>query len=192
MWLGEHHNSVSDHDFQERFIRMLHQQRQQLEPRNQPMAIGLEQVQVQFQPVLDDYIRGKISLDEMKRLVEWEKRWMWNFEGYRGIFEAAKELRNVRLLALNVDSEDLALVEKGGYPGLPMEQLRKYIKDPLGFGSFAQAPKFQTYVDYVIEPSYVIHQKLGLLQYTIAGEKLDVEMPFRNFLSGMSWISMEK
>ena len=164
---------------------MLHQERQTLGPKkNLPMAIGLEQVQVQFQPVLDDYISGKISLDDMKLLVQWDKRWMWNFEGYRGIFEAAKELENVRLLALNVDSEDLAQVEKGGYHGLPKEQLRKYIKDPIGFGAFAQARKFRTYVEYVIEPSYEIHQRLGLLQYTIAGEKLDVEMPFRNFLSG--------
>jgi uncharacterized iron-regulated protein len=148
------------------------------------MAIGLEQVQVQFQPVLDDYTSGKISLDEMRRLVQWDKRWTWSFEGYQGIFEAARELKNVRLLALNVDSEDLAQVEKGGYPALPMQQLRKYIKDPIGFGSFAQAPKFKTYVDYVISPSYEIHQKLGLLQYTIAGEKMETEMPFRNFLSG--------
>lgn len=166
---------------------MLHKETQRLKPRNQQqqaMAIGLEQVQVQFQPVLDDYIAGKISLDDMRRLVEWDKRWMWNFEGYRGIFEAAKELKNVRLLALNVDSEDLAQVEKGGYPGLTNAQLRKYIKDPVGFGTFAQNRKFRTYVNYVIEPSYEIHQNLGLLQYTIAGEKLDDEMSFRNFLSG--------
>ncbi len=163
---------------------MLHEERKRQSQQDQPMAIGLEQIQVQFQPVLDDYVSGDISLDEMRRLVEWDKRWMWSFEGYKGIFEAARELNNVRLLALNVDSEDLAKVEKGGYPGLPIEQLRKYIKDPIGFGSFANARKFKTYVDYVIEPSFEIHQKLGLLKYTIAGEKLDEEMPFRNFLSG--------
>ena len=39
-------------------------------------------------------------------------------------------------------------------------------------------------MNYVISPSYEIHQRLGLLRYTIAGEKLDEEMPFRNFLSG--------
>ena len=163
---------------------MLHQERRRQQSKDSPMAIGLEQIQVQFQGVLDDYTNGKVSLDEMRRLVEWDKRWMWSFEGYQGIFEAARELENVRLLALNVDSEDLAMVEKGGYPALPMEQLRKYIKDPIGFGSFAQARKFRTYVEYVIEPSYETHQRLGLLQYTIAGERLDTEMPFRNFLSG--------
>jgi len=29
-----------------------------------------------------------------------------------------------------------------------------------------------------------MHQAMGLLKYTIAGEKLDEEMPFRNFFSG--------
>jgi Haem-binding uptake, Tiki superfamily, ChaN len=184
IWLGEHHNSAIDHNFQELFIRMLHKGQRELGRKDQPIAVGLEQVQVQFQPFLDDYVKGKISLEEMRRLVEWDKRWTWNFEGYKGIFEAARELDNVRLLALNVNSEDLAKVEKGGYPNLPIDQLRKYIKDPIGFGTFAKTRQFQTYVDYVIGPSYEIHRNLGLLKYTISGEQLDSEMPFRNFLSG--------
>ena len=93
------------------------------------MAVGLEQVQSQFQPVLDAYINGNISLDEMKFFVQWDKRWTWSFENYKEIFVVAKDL-GIRLLALNVDSEDLVLVEKEGYPGLPTKQLHKYIKDP--------------------------------------------------------------
>jgi uncharacterized iron-regulated protein len=93
------------------------------------MAIGLEQVQVQFQPALDDFIGGKISLDEMRQMVEWDKRWMWPFEVYAPVFQTAKDL-GIRLMALNVDSEDLIKVEKQGYPGLPPDRLRRYIKDP--------------------------------------------------------------
>lgn len=186
IWLGEHHNSLNDHNFQEQFIRILHQRRQVVGEEARPMAIGLEQVQIRFQDVLDEYVKGNISLEEMRRRVDWDKRWMWNFEGYSGIFKAARELGNVRLLALNVDSEDLTMVEKGGYQGLPMEQLRKYIKDPVGFGAFAKTTSFKTYVDYVISPSYDMHQRLGLLKYTIAGEKMDEDMSFRNFLSGES------
>jgi uncharacterized iron-regulated protein len=92
------------------------------------MAIGLEQVQVKFQQVLDDYVDGKFSADEMKTLVEWETRWQWPFEGYRPVFEIAKEL-NIRLIALNVNSEDLANVEKGGLPGLEKSNLKQYISD---------------------------------------------------------------
>ena len=128
IWLGEHHNSERDHQFQAHCIQSIHAERIKKRNRN-PMAIGLEQVQSQFQPVLDDYIAGKLTLDELKNGVEWEKRWMWNFDGYKPIFETAKKLK-IKLLALNVDSEDLSLVEKGGYPGLPINRLHKYITDP--------------------------------------------------------------
>jgi uncharacterized iron-regulated protein len=76
------------------------------------MAIGLEQVQIKFQSVLDDYVDGKITADEMKTLVEWETRWQWPFEAYLPIFSAAQDL-GIRMIALNVNSEDLADVEKG-------------------------------------------------------------------------------
>jgi hypothetical protein len=126
IWLGEHHNSLRDHRFQAEFVRSIHKDQQRVKA---PMAIGLEQVQIQFQYVLDDYIQGGISLEEMRRLVDWDQRWTWPFEGYAPVFEAAKEL-NIQLVALNVDSEDLVKVEKQGYPGLPNDRLRKYIKDP--------------------------------------------------------------
>jgi uncharacterized iron-regulated protein len=130
VWLGEHHNSVSDHNFQAMVIREVHRERKKHHHlKDTPMAIGLEQVQSQFQPVLDDYINGKMSLNKMKSMVQWDQRWTWSFENYKEIFVVAKDL-GIRLLALNVDSEDLVLVEKEGYPGLPTKQLHKYIKDP--------------------------------------------------------------
>jgi len=138
VWLGEHHNSVSDHNFQATVIREVHRERKIKQSSSSSshlkhtpiiMAVGLEQVQSQFQPVLDAYINGNISLDEMKFFVQWDKRWTWSFENYKEIFVVAKDL-GIRLLALNVDSEDLVLVEKEGYPGLPTKQLHKYIKDP--------------------------------------------------------------
>jgi hypothetical protein len=130
VWLGEHHNSVADHDFQTTFIQEIHKQRRKShQSASSNMAIGLEQVQQEFQPVLDAYIDGKISLERMRFMVQWDTRWTWNFDNYKSIFEAAKQLQ-IPLLALNVDSEDLSLVEKAGYPGLPKERLRKYIKDP--------------------------------------------------------------
>ena len=41
----------------------------------------------------------------------------------------ARELK-IPLIALNVDSEDLAAVEVNGIRGLSRDQVRKYIKDP--------------------------------------------------------------
>lgn len=95
---------------------------------NPKLAVGLEQVQVQFQSVLDQYIQGDISLDEMRQGVEWDTRWIWPFEGYAPVFETAREL-GISLVALNVNSEDMNLVEKGGFPGLGRDRLKIYIHD---------------------------------------------------------------
>ena len=82
LWLGEHHNSVKDHQLQADFVRRIHEQRRKkLGDTNGNMAVGLEMVQMQFQPVLDAYIAKKISAEEMKDQVEWQKRWSWSFDG---------------------------------------------------------------------------------------------------------------
>lgn len=119
---------MKDHILQADFIQAVYRERQKLASPS-PMAIGLEQVQLQFQPVLDNYISGKISLQEMRKQVDWEKRWFWSFEGYAPIFERAREL-SIPLIALNVNSEDLAEVEKAGLAGLPSSRMKQYIKDP--------------------------------------------------------------
>jgi uncharacterized iron-regulated protein len=177
--LGEHHNSARDHKIQVEVIQRLHGSL----PEDAPMAIGLEQVQVQYQYALDDYVSGKIDVDKMKELVQWETRWTWPFDQYQPIFETAKEL-GIRLVALNVDSEDLAVVERDGFPGLGRTQLQKYISDPSGFAEFTKPVQFRTYTDYVIRPSYDLHKAMGLLQYTISGQKLEQDMSFQNFFSG--------
>ena len=131
IWLGEHHNSIEDHMLQAQMIRDIYSLRRKGSRRMPPppMAIGLEQVQIKFQHILDDYVDGKITTDEMKDLVEWESRWQWPFEGYRPAFEAAKEL-GIKIIALNVNSEDLANVEQSGLPGLSPAKLQQYISDP--------------------------------------------------------------
>ena len=205
LWLGEHHNSVRDHNLQAHIIRDIYLERQKAQQAlivqasaaaaaaggkqgnngnriTLPMAVGLEQVQIKFQPVLDEFVNGKISTANMRQRVEWERRWSWPFEVYEPIFDVCREC-NIPLLALNVNSEDLAVVEKSGIPGLPRNLLESYIVDRTGFANFARMRSFSTYVDYVIRPSYEIHQSLGLLKKTITGEVLDEEMPFRTFLS---------
>jgi len=184
IFLGGHHNSISDHKFQAMAIREVHRERKKHSHlKHTQMAIGLEQVQSQFQPVLDDYVKSKISLNEMKSMVQWDRRWTWSFENYKEIFVAAKDL-GIRLVALNIDTEDMVIVEKEGYPGLSTKQLHKYIKDPIGFADFTKTLEFKTYTDYVIKPSFELHQRLGLLQYTMMGEQMESEMTFGRFLSG--------
>jgi len=140
-------------------------------------------VQLHFQPILDAYISKQISDEELKHQVEWEKRWSWSFEGYLPIFQTCREY-NIPLIALNVDSEDLGLVEAGGLPALSREKIQKYIPDPNGFAEFARNTYYKTYVDYVISPSYELHKEMGILRRTITGQILEEDMPFARFFSG--------
>ena len=125
LWLGEHHNAERDHLLQVDMIRKLHAAKTKnsdsksnsKDDKKQMLAIGLEQIQVQFQPVLDAYVAGSISTDEMRKNLEWNKRWTWPFEGYRGVVEAARNLK-ISLIALDVDSEDMSKVEAAGFPNL--------------------------------------------------------------------------
>lgn len=142
---------------------------------NSDVAIGLEMIQLQYQPVLDAYVSKQISEDAMLKEVQWEKRWSWQFDVYRPIFEFARE-KGVKLLALNVNSEDLEMVEQGGYPALPRSTLKSYISDPIGFATLASTTSFKEYVNYVITPSYRMHRDLKILK--------DPNMPFDRFLSG--------
>mmetsp|Transcript_14906 Transcript_14906/g.22586 ORF Transcript_14906/g.22586 Transcript_14906/m.22586 type:complete len:498 (-) Transcript_14906:53-1546(-) len=196
IWLGEHHNSKKDHDLQVQFIRSIYDMRKENYMKSlgsgsgtasdaglPPMSIGLEQIQVQFQPLLDEYVAGTLSEEMMLSYVQWEKRWSWSFDNYRPVFELARELK-IPLIALNVNSEDLAVVEENGIAGLSKEQIRRYIKDPRGFGEFAKPLSYRAYISYVIEPSYDLHQQIGLLRTTMSGKQLSEDMPFRNFFSG--------
>jgi len=129
LWLGEHHNSESDHNLQAGLIQALHDKRSKSKyVSSKPLSIGLEQVQIQFQPILDQFIDGKISEERMLHYVQWERRWFWSYAKYRPVFQLARELK-IPLIALNVNSEDMNLVEKNGLPGLSKKQLSSYIHD---------------------------------------------------------------
>lgn len=123
LWLGEHHNSKSDHQLQANLLQELHVRR-----RGRKLAVGLEQIQIKFQPILDQFIDGDISLQAMRRLTEYDSRWVWPFELYEPVFTTAKAL-GLPLIALNVNAEDLACVERGGLPELPRDRLDTYIGD---------------------------------------------------------------
>jgi uncharacterized iron-regulated protein len=128
LWLGEHHNALADHNLQAELLQQIAARRRSSGSSSSAIAVGLEQVQVQFQPVLDAYNAGDITLEEMRVGVEWDTRWIWPFDGYAPVFSTARDL-HMPLVALNVNSEDATLVEKGGFPALPRERLQNYIRD---------------------------------------------------------------
>ena len=120
IFVGESHDRLDHHLNQLDIIRRTYENSHEL-------AIGMEFFQLPFQPVLDDYIAGKIDEKEFLRKSEYFQRWRIDYRNYRPIIRYAKE-KGIPLLALDLS-----------------EELRKKIvrneMDNLSAGEAAQLPK---------------------------------------------------
>jgi len=179
VFLGEHHPEFRDHLLQAALIRRLH-----ASVGGKPLAVGIEAVQRQFQPVLDDYIAGRIDEQELIAATDWERRWFWSFTAYAPVFLTCREL-GVKLIALDVDSEDKAKVELGGLSSLGKTKLLEYVPDEEGFDRFGRTRAFHEYVSYTLSPPYNLQKKFGQKMTTSA--TLERNISFTNFLARQAW-----
>ena len=176
IFLGEHHPDERDHLLQAALLRRLLATRKQFK---QPIAVGLEAVQRQFQPVLDDYIAARIDEKELFTATDWQRRWYWNFDSYAPIFRICRE-NSVKLVALDVDSEDKAKVELGGLASLDAAKLLQYVPDREGFERFASTRAFDEYVAYTLRTPYNMMTTFG--QKLTTSTDAARNMTFDNFL----------
>ena len=114
VYVGEFHTNAEHHKAQLMIIRQLHAY-------GRLDAIGLEMFQRPYQKHLDDYVAGRIELDEMLEKTDYKKRWGYDVELYRAIFEFARQHR-IEMVALNVSNELRKIVSEKGYEGLSPEQ----------------------------------------------------------------------
>lgn len=113
VFLPEIHNSKEDHRFQLEVISSF----------DGKAVIAMEMFQYRFQNVLDDFVNGLISEERMLELSEYKKRWGFDPELYRDIWNFARS-RKIRIYAIGMDSELLPSVRRGEpIPGLPREVL---------------------------------------------------------------------
>ena len=171
--MGEHHPELRDHLLQAAVLRNLCAS-------GKPLAVGLEAVQRQFQPVLDDYVAGRITEAQLYTATDWQRRWYWAFEYYAPIFRICREF-GVKLVALDMDSEDKAKVELGGLAALEPSQLRQYVPDRDGFDTFGSTRAFDAYLEYTLRPPYALMSKVGARM--TASTNAQRSMSFANFLA---------
>ncbi|MBF2066018.1 MAG: ChaN family lipoprotein [Calothrix sp. C42_A2020_038] len=110
VYLGETHDSAQDHENQLKIIQELHK-------RNKKIAIGMEMFQRPFQNVINQYLAGKISEEELVKQTEYEKRWGFDWELYAPIVRFAKA-NNLPVLALNTPTEITRKVSRQGLESL--------------------------------------------------------------------------
>jgi uncharacterized iron-regulated protein len=107
VFVSETHDRFDHHLTQLEIIRRLHA----LQPR---LAIGMEAFQQPFQAVLDDYIAGKLSEQELLRDTEYYSRWRFDYRLYAPILRYARE-QQLPVVALNLPA---GLTRKVGREGL--------------------------------------------------------------------------
>lgn len=110
VFVGETHDRYEDHLNQLAIIEGLH-------GRGTALAIGMEFFQQPFQPVLDDYVAGRISEREMLRRSEYFERWRFDYRLYSPILRFARE-QGIPLVALNIEREITEKVGQGGIASL--------------------------------------------------------------------------
>ncbi len=114
VYLGETHDSIKDHQAQLAII-------QQMQRQNPKIAIALEMFQRPFQGILDQYLAGKITEEQLIEQTEYNQRWRFPWEYYAPIVRFAKE-NKLRLLALNTPTEVTRKVATQGLESLTVEE----------------------------------------------------------------------
>ncbi|MDJ0737514.1 MAG: ChaN family lipoprotein [Nostocaceae cyanobacterium] len=118
VYLGETHDSSQDHQNQLKIIQELHQ--------NSPkIAIAMEMFQRPYQEVINQYLAGKLTEEELVKKSEYEKRWGFPWEYYAPILRFAKE-KKMPVLALNTPSEITRKVARTGWESLTVDE-KKFI-----------------------------------------------------------------
>jgi uncharacterized iron-regulated protein len=106
VYVGEYHDRLAHHMTQLQVIKGLYR-------KNPKLAIGMEMFQRPFQPVLDDYISGKIEEREFLKKSEYFKRWSFDYNLYKPILDFARAAK-IPVVALNLRREIIEKVSREG------------------------------------------------------------------------------
>jgi uncharacterized iron-regulated protein len=111
VFVGEFHDQPDHHHLQLQVIKELQRQGAKL-------AIGLEMFDLEKQPVLDEWIKGRVPLQEF--VSRYQKAWSINWAQYDAILLFARN-NEIPLVALDAPAEIVRLVTHGGPAALGYE-----------------------------------------------------------------------
>lgn len=112
VFVGEKHDELEHHKVQAEVLNTLHAQRPDL-------RVGLEMISFDKQPILDDFISGKMSEADFKLF--WRKEWGYDYALYEPVLGYC--LRNkIPLIALNAPRAVIVQIARGGLSSLTPAQ----------------------------------------------------------------------
>lgn len=147
VFVGEFHDQRDHHLLQLQVIRELHRQ-------GRPLAIGFEMFDLEKQPVLDEWVRGKVSLQEF--VERYRKSWSINWSEYDAIMLFARN-NGIPMVALDAPADLVQVVTRFG---------------PAGFHPGARA-RLPAGVTTEILPSYRKFMTQAFRSHTIPDQMFD-------------------
>jgi uncharacterized iron-regulated protein len=104
VFIGEFHDQRDHHNLQMEIIKGLFRQ-------GKPLAIGFEMFDLEKQPLLDDWVRGKVPLEEF--VARYQKGWNIDWAEYDAIMLFARN-NNIPMVALDAPAVVVRMVNHTG------------------------------------------------------------------------------
>jgi len=124
VFVGEKHDQYADHIVQLKIIKALYEH-------DHYIAVGMEMFEKRYQPVINEYLAGKIDEKTFIKKTHYLKNWSFNYLMYRPIIEFCKK-HHLPIVALNAPNEIANKVALKGLKSLSKKE-RKEIPKKLIF-----------------------------------------------------------
>ena len=111
--VGERHDHPGHHQIQLAVLKSL--------AKSGPVVVGVEWLEQSAQPACDRLSAGKISVDQFRGEVDWDRTWNHSWEMFRPIFAEVRD-KGHTLVALNAPLSIVRQVAKGGLKSLSPAQ----------------------------------------------------------------------
>lgn len=132
--LGEHHDNDEHHRWQLQAIVSLFNY-------HPDMVLAFEMFPRKVQPVLDQWIEGKLSEKAFLKQTEWNKHWTYDAQFYMPVFHFAR-MNKIPMRAVNIDRQFINRIQEEGLENIPQDE-RQGLRQPAKFSkeyiSFMQA-----------------------------------------------------
>jgi uncharacterized iron-regulated protein len=119
--LGESHDNADHHRWQLHTLAALH-------GRVEKMVIGFEAFPRRVQPVLDEWVAGKLTADAFVKASDWSEIWGFDADLYMPLFQFAR-LHSIPMVALNVERKLVSRVGEEGWAAIS-ENEREGLSEP--------------------------------------------------------------
>ncbi|MGM0574113.1 MAG: ChaN family lipoprotein [Myxococcota bacterium] len=141
VYVAEEHGSPLHHRAQLEVLRLLHEA-------GVPVAVGVEWLPVDAQPVLDAWVAGELDEEAFVRDVEWKRRWGHPYHAYGPILRWARD-EGVPVRALNAPKGLAHKVAADALDGLTPEE--EAALPPLDSGNPEHRAFFDEMMEHVAE-----------------------------------------